>query len=99
MTKRQEIDMPQFIIDAVLKLVPKEYKAYADVGIRIFQHLDTKDERDEAMDYFITATQSDGYMSAPEGSRWLSMLGLIGRPKQKKAKETEADEVIVAPTG
>ena len=91
--------MKVFLFTLLLKLMPQEYKAYADGGIRIFQHLDTKDERDEAMDYFITATQSDGYMSAPEGSRWLSMLGLIGRPKQKKAKETEADEVIVAPTG
>ena len=91
--------MKVFLFTLLLKLMPQEYKAYADGGIRIFQHLDTKDERDAAIGYFITATQSDGYMSVGEGSHWLSMLGVIGRPKQKKAKETEADEVIVAPTG
>ena len=65
-----------------MKFVPEEYKAYADVGMRMFEHLDTKAERDAAMDYFITAMQSDGYMSVGEGSHWLSMLGLIGKPKK-----------------
>jgi hypothetical protein len=70
------------LLKLAMKFVPQEYKAYIDAGVRVFGHLDTKAERDAAMDYFITATKSDGYMSVGEGSRWLSMLGLIGKPKK-----------------
>ena len=72
----------KLVIKFVMKFVPQEYKAYAEAGVRVFGNLDTKAERDAAMAYFITATQSDGYMSVGEGSRWLSMLGLIGKRKK-----------------
>jgi hypothetical protein len=70
------------LLKLVMMFVPKKYRAFIDAGVRVFGHLDTKAEIDAAMDYFITATQSDGYMSVGEGSRWLSMLGLIGKPKK-----------------
>ena len=70
------------LLKLAMKFVPKEHKAFIEAGIRVFGNLDTKAEIDAAMDYFITATKSDGYMSVGEGSRWLSMLGLIGKPKK-----------------
>ena len=65
-----------------MKFVPEEHRAFIEAGVRVFGNLDTKAEIDAAMDYFITSTKSDGYMSVGEGSRWLSMLGLIGKPKK-----------------
>jgi hypothetical protein len=70
------------LLKIVMIFVPKKYRAFIDAGVRVFGNLDTKAEIDAAMDYFITATQSDGYMSVGEGSRWLSMLGLIGKRKK-----------------
>ena len=66
-----------------MKFVPKEHKALIEAAMRVFGNLNTMAEIDAAMDYFITATQSDGYMSVGEGSHWLSMLGLTGKPKSK----------------
>ena len=65
-----------------MKFVPEEHRAFIEAGVRVFGNLDTKAEIDAAMAYFITATQSDGYMSVGEGSHWLSMLGLIGKRKK-----------------
>ena len=65
-----------------MKFVPKEHKALIEAAMRVFGNLNTMAEIDAAMDYFITSTKSDGYMSVGEGSRWLSMLGLIGKPKK-----------------
>jgi hypothetical protein len=70
------------LLKIVMIFVPKKYRVFIEAGMRVFGNLDTKAEIDAAMDYFITATQSDGYMSVGEGSRWLSMLGLIGKPKK-----------------
>ena len=70
------------LLKLAMKFVPKEHKAFIEAGIRVFGNLDTKAEIDAAMAYFITATQSDGYMSVGEGSHWLSMLGLIGKRKK-----------------
>ena len=87
------------LLELLLKLMPREYKAYADVGFRMFERLDTKAERDKAIDYLLESLKSDGYLSVPEWSKFGGMCGILGKPKQKKAKETEATEVIVAPTG
>ena len=78
------------LLKLAMKFLPQQYKAYADLVMRMFERLDTKAERDAAIDYFITATHSDGYMSVGEGSHWLSMLGLIGRRKPKKADQEPA---------
>ena len=83
------------MLQFILKFIPKDYKAYADVGVRMFERLDTKVERDKAIDYLLESLKSDGYLSVPEWARFGAMCGIIGKPK-KKVKETE---VIVAPTG
>jgi|TARA_R110000765_G_scaffold2717_1_gene8497 hypothetical protein len=71
------------MLKLLLSILPAQYKAYVDIASRMFERLDTAEERNAAIQYFITATESDGYMSVGEGSRWLSMLGLLGKPKPK----------------
>jgi len=80
------------MMNFLLKLIPKEYREYIDLATRIFQRLDTAEERRAAVRFLIDAQTDDGYISAPEWTQGGSKLGIIGKPKKK------VQEPIVAPT-
>ena len=87
------------LLKTLLAVLPPQYRAYITLGLRMCRNLNTAAERTAALDYFMTATESEGYMSVGEGSRFLSMLGLIGRPKSgPKARIMVAEEPVVSPT-
>ena len=83
------------IVKFAMKFLPQEYKDAIDVMGRIFQRLDTHEERKAAIASLIRMQKSDGYISAPEWTKWGSQLGVIGKRKGKKA---QAPEPVVAPT-
>ena len=68
------------------------HREYIGLATRIFQRLDTAEERRAAVRFLIDAQTDDGYISAPEWTQWGSKLGIIGKPKKK------VQEPIVAPT-
>ena len=69
-------------IKLAMELLPQEYKDYLDVVFRIFQRLDTAQERKEAIASLLRMQKSDGYISAPEWTKWGSQLGVIGKRKK-----------------
>ena len=81
----------------VMKFLPQEYKDYVDVTLRIFQRLDTADERKAVIASLIRMQKSDGYISAPEWTKWGSELGVIGKRKGIHARG-KASDVIIAHT-
>ena len=81
----------------VMKFLPQEYKDYVDVTLRIFQRLDTADERKAVIASLIRMQKSDGYISAPEWTKWGSELGVIGKRKGIHARG-KAPDVIIAHT-
>ncbi len=48
----------------------------------MFERLDSKEERAAAVSYFLEASKSDGYMSAPEWAKFGSKIGWVGKPKR-----------------
>jgi hypothetical protein len=70
------------LLKFAMKFVPQEYKAYADVGMRMFEHLDTKAEREDAANFLITSLESDGYLSVGEWGKFGGKLGIIGKRKK-----------------
>ena len=82
-------------VKLAMKFMPQEYKDYLDVVTSIFQRLDTHEERKAVIASLIRMQKSDGYISAPEWTKWGSQLGVIGKRKGKKA---QVPEPIVAPT-
>ena len=61
--------------------MPPEYKAYADVGMRIFEHLNTKAEIEDVANFLIDSLASDGYLSVGEWGKFGGKLGIIGKRK------------------
>ena len=72
----------------LLALLPARYKAYAQLGLRLFQNLDTAEERDAAINFLVDAIESDGYLSVIEWSQWGKMTGIVGRQSKPKTEET-----------
>jgi hypothetical protein len=96
------------LLNLVMKFLPQEYKDYIDVTMRIFQRLNTAEERKAVIASLIRIQKSDGYISATEWTVWGSQLGVIGkrkgphaqgkgRPKTQSVRDLEWD-VSVAPT-
>jgi len=73
------------LLKLVIRFLPQQYKAYADVGMRMFEHLDTKAEIEDAANFLITSLESDGYVSVGEWARFGGKCGIIGRTKPKTA--------------
>jgi len=71
------------LLKLAMKFVPQEYKVFADVGMRMFEHLDTKAEREDAANFLITSLESDGYLSVGEWGKFGGKLGIIGKRKSK----------------
>tara|TARA_R110000787_G_scaffold211053_1_gene320775 strand:- start:162 stop:470 length:309 start_codon:yes stop_codon:yes gene_type:complete len=93
----------------VLKLLPEWIRDYVDVTRRIFQRLDTAEERKAVMASLIRMQKSDGYISATDWTGWGSQLGVIGKrkgphaqskghSKTQSVRDLEWDDSVVAPT-
>ena len=65
----------------LLGLLPKDIRSLVQVALRMFERLNTAEERNEAISYFLEASKSDGFMSAPEWATFGSKIGWVGRPK------------------
>ena len=76
-------------VKLAMKFLPQEYKDYIDVVTRIFQRLDTHEERKAAIATLVRMQKSDGYISAPEWTKWGSQLGVIGKRKGPKAQQPD----------
>ena len=70
------------LLKLAMRFVPQEYKAYADVGMRMFEHLNTKAEIEDAANFLITSLESDGYLSVGEWGKFGGKLGIIGKRKK-----------------
>jgi len=71
-------------VKLAMSLLPEQYKAYADTGMRMFEHLDTREEIKDAANFLIDSLESDGYLSVGEWARFGGMVGILGKPKPKK---------------
>jgi hypothetical protein len=78
------------LLKLAMKFLPKQYKVYADVGMRMFQHLNTKAEIEDAANFLVTSLKSDGHLSVVEWARFGGKLGIIGRRKPKKDDQEQA---------
>jgi len=81
--------LPKLVTKFVMKFVPPRYKKeaqkaqmYADVGMRMFEHLNTKAEIEDAANFLITSLESDGYLSVGEWGKFGGKLGIIGKRKK-----------------
>jgi hypothetical protein len=68
----------------ISKLLPKEYQGLLALGQQIFDNLDTKEERAEALAY-IKEALADGQVTVPEWGRIGGKLGILKKrtPKSK----------------
>ena len=66
----------------ISKLLPKEYRALLALGQQIFDNLDRKEERAEALAYFKEAV-ADGQVTVPE---WWRIGGKLGILKKRTPK-------------
>ena len=62
----------------ILNLLPKEYKQMVTLAQRIISQLDTKEERQDALEYGI-AMMEDGVVNVGEWSKFGSKLGILGK--------------------
>ena len=62
----------------ILNLLPKEYKQMVVLAQRIISQLDTKEERQDALEYGI-AMMEDGVVNVGEWSKFGSKLGILGK--------------------
>ena len=65
----------------LLGLLPGKHRAYVALGLRLFEYVDTPEERDAAAAYLLETIESNGYLSVAEWSRWGGMLEILGKPK------------------
>ena len=66
----------------ISKLLPKEYRALLALGQQIFDNLDTKEERAEALAY-IKEALADGPVTGPEWGRIGGKLGILKKRTPK----------------
>jgi len=64
----------------LLKFLPKEYRALLELGMRIVENLDTKEERQKAVEMGIEILK-DGVIGAPEWAKFGKALGIWNKPK------------------
>ena len=62
----------------ILNLLPKEYKQMVTLAQRIISQLDTKEERQDALEYGISMME-DGVVNVGEWSKFGSKLGILGK--------------------
>jgi hypothetical protein len=70
--------MGGYMMDWILRFLPSDYKQMVTLGLRIISHLDTKEERREALQYGIDMLQ-DGKVEVGEWARFGSKLGILGK--------------------
>ena len=75
------------LVKTVMSFLPKQYRVYADVGMQMFEHLNTKEEIEDAANFLATSLKSDGYLSVGEWGKFGGKLGIIGKPKPRVTKE------------
>jgi hypothetical protein len=63
------------MIRFLLKLLPKEYRNLVELGMRIVENLDTKEERQQAVEMGIQILK-DGKIDAPEWAKLGKALGI-----------------------
>ena len=63
------------------QFLPERYKAYVTLGLRMFDNLNTAEERNEAIKYLLSATESEGYCSITEWAKFGKLTGFVGKPK------------------
>ena len=66
----------------LMNFVPAEYKALADMAKRMMRNLDTREEREAALAYFLNAQRTDGQVTVGEWAKFGSMLGVLGNPRK-----------------
>ena len=59
----------------LLKFLPKEYRGLVELGMRIVENLDTKEERQKAVEMGIEILK-DGNIDAPEWAKLGKVLGI-----------------------
>ena len=85
---------------ALLKqLLPEKYKAYVTLGLRLFNNLNTAEERNAAIKYLLEATESGGYCSITEWATFGKMTGFVGKPKNQLTKMYFTDTLIIIKNG
>ncbi len=72
----------------LLGLLPKKYRIYAEVGLRMFDRLNSTAEIEAAARSFLT--KMDNGMTVIEWSQWGKEIGILGKH--------EEHDVPVAPT-
>ena len=63
------------------QFLPERYKAYVTLGLRMFDNLNTAEERNAAIKYLLESTESDGYCSVTEWAKFGKLTGFVGKPK------------------
>ena len=81
--------MKAFLYKLAMAFMPKEYRSYIDLVWRIFQRLDTAEERAFVVNSFLEKQKSDGYISGKELLQWGRDAGLTTKRKGKKAQTPE----------
>lgn len=69
------------LVNLILSFLPERYKAYATLGMSLFRHLETSEQRIDAVNYLQDSLESDGYISVIEWAKFGKMTGIVGKAK------------------
>jgi hypothetical protein len=71
------------MFNIIIRMLPKETRDMILLAKNIFNQLDTKEERAEAMAYAAHMFE-DGKVTVPEWGKFGGKLGILKQPKKKK---------------
>ena len=69
--------------NVLIGLLPAQIREMIVLAQRIFGQLDTKEERDEVLEY-AKGMFEDGKVTVPEWGKFGGKLGILKQPKKKK---------------
>ena len=69
--------------NVLIGLLPAQIREMIILAQRIFGQLDTKEERDEVLEY-AKEMFADGKVTGPEWLKFAGRLGILKQPKKKK---------------